>query len=219
MPIVDLLYHHGNLRPLVSRCASANAIDLQLSACCESSPPETINPFVEFQQATNMRLLSYNIVEQSGLQLDVNIGRLAFTNVDRSIPLRDQTLINPSSPAANKIIIYFKIRKNTRGSFKNNLYIYIYIYIYIYEGESNINKNFALESRESKVGRYKINVLMRIGSMIRTWMPLHIGRIEITRKFCHNSGIYAVDDTANFFKCSINTCKLTSSVRTGAPLS
>ncbi|KYM90361.1 hypothetical protein ALC53_01793 [Atta colombica] len=120
MPIVDLLHHHDNLRPLVSRCADVNAIDLLLSACCESSPPETISPFVEFQQATNMRLLC------------------AFFH--RS-------------------------------------------------------------------------------SLIRTWMPLHIGRIKITRKLCYNGGIYAVDDTANFFKCSINTCKLTSSVRTGAPLS
>jgi len=50
----------------------------------------------------------YSIIEQSGLQLEVNIGRFAFTNVDRSIPLRDQTLINPSSPAVIKII-FFKI--------------------------------------------------------------------------------------------------------------
>lgn len=28
---------------------------------------------------------------------------------------------------------------------------------------------------------------------------------------------YAVDETANFFKCSMKTCKLTSSVNTGAP--
>ena len=27
----------------------------------------------------------------------------------------------------------------------------------------------------------------------------------------------AVDETANFFKCSMNTCRLTSSVNTGAP--
>lgn len=44
------------------------------------------------------------MVEQSGLQLDVNIGRFALINVDRSIPLRDQILINPSSPAAIKAI-------------------------------------------------------------------------------------------------------------------
>lgn len=28
---------------------------------------------------------------------------------------------------------------------------------------------------------------------------------------------YVFDDTANFFKCSMNTCNDTSSVRTGAP--
>ena len=38
MPIVDLLYHHDNLRPLASRCADVNAIDLLLSACCEVFP-------------------------------------------------------------------------------------------------------------------------------------------------------------------------------------
>ncbi|KYN32270.1 hypothetical protein ALC56_13649 [Trachymyrmex septentrionalis] len=193
MPIVDLLYHHDNLRPLASRCADVNAIDLLLSACCESSPPETISPFVEFQQATNMRLLCA-IVEQSGLQLEVNIGRFALTNVDRSIPLRDQTLINPSSPAAIKII-FFK----TRSLKMNNFGLHFVIRI---TNTKNLKCTFFNRSR-----------------MIRTWMPLHISRIKITRKFCYNGGIYAVDDTANFFKCSINTCKLTSSVRTGAPLS
>jgi hypothetical protein len=29
--------------------------------------------------------------------------------------------------------------------------------------------------------------------------------------------LHVVDDTANFFKCSMKTCKLTSSVSTGAP--
>jgi len=46
----------------------------------------------------------YNIVEQSGLQLDVNMGRFVLIIVDRSIPLRDQILINPSSPAVIKAI-------------------------------------------------------------------------------------------------------------------
>jgi hypothetical protein len=31
--------------------------------------------------------------------------------------------------------------------------------------------------------------------------------------------IYAVEETASFLRCSIKTCKLTSSVNTGAPLS
>lgn len=29
--------------------------------------------------------------------------------------------------------------------------------------------------------------------------------------------VYVVDETANFFRCSMNTCNETSSVRTGAP--
>lgn len=44
----------------------------------------------------------YNIVEQSGLQVDAKIGNCPRTIVERSIPLRDQILIEPSSPAINK---------------------------------------------------------------------------------------------------------------------
>lgn len=38
MPIVVLLYHQDNLRPLVLRCANVYAIDLLLSACYKVFP-------------------------------------------------------------------------------------------------------------------------------------------------------------------------------------
>lgn len=38
MPIVDLSCPQYDLRPLVLRYASVNAIDLLLSACCEEFP-------------------------------------------------------------------------------------------------------------------------------------------------------------------------------------
>jgi len=48
---------------------------------------------------------AYNILDESGLQFDVNIGKFAFINVERSIPLRDQIFIDPSWPATIKTIL------------------------------------------------------------------------------------------------------------------
>lgn len=58
------------------------------------------------------------MLKQSGLQFDVNTGSnlLSPYNVDRSIPLRDQILIKPSSPAVIKTIFlnneFFKIQNH-----------------------------------------------------------------------------------------------------------
>ena len=63
MPIVDLLHHHDNLRPLVSRCADVNAIDLLLSACCEVFPRyEALkNKYEKNKKYLNLRMLYFLI--------------------------------------------------------------------------------------------------------------------------------------------------------------